>query len=119
MIADQFLPLLTEFVGKCNDSTVLLLSLRCLGFFLRINLPSVPLCAKRLGLYILKLLTDAGAASNSRNETYQACFKNLTLLMNFRSAADWKILESNDASFSTTQNIASDLPLDEEQILLF
>ena len=36
--------------------------------------------------------------------------------MNFRSAADSKILESNCALFSTTQSIASALPLDEEQI---
>ena len=116
MMADPFVPLLTECVGKCNDSTVVLLSLRCLGFFLRMNLPSVPLCAKRLGPYILKLLTDAGAASNSRNEISQACFKTLTLLMNFGSAVDGKILESNGASFSTTQNVASALPLDEEQM---
>ena len=78
------------------------------------NLPSVSVCAKRLGPYILKLLTDAGAASNSRNEIIQACFKTLTLLMNFKTAADGKILESNGASFSTTQNVASALPIDEE-----
>ena len=99
MIADPFLPLLTEFVGKCNYSTVVILSLRCLGFFLLMNLPSVPLCAKRLGPYILKLLTYAGAKSNSRNEICQEWFKTLTLPMNFRSAADWEILELNGASF--------------------
>ena len=80
------------------------------------NLPSVPLCAKRLGTYILKLLTDSGAASNSINEISQACFKTIILLMNLRSAADKKILESNGVSFFTTQNVDSDLPLDEEQI---
>jgi len=36
--------------------------------------------------------------------------------MNFGSAVDGKILESNGASFSTTQNVASALPLDEEQM---
>ena len=36
--------------------------------------------------------------------------------MNFRSAADGKILESNEASFSTTQNVASDFPINEEQM---
>ena len=36
--------------------------------------------------------------------------------MNFGSAADVKILESNGASFSTTQNVASALPLEEEQM---
>ena len=90
MMADPFVLLLTEFFGKCNNSTVVLLSLRCLEFFLRMNLPSVPLFAKRLGPYILELLTDAGASSNSRNEISQACFKTLTLLMNFGSAADGK-----------------------------
>ena len=72
MMVDPFLPLLTECFGKLNDSTVVLLSLRCIGFFPRMNLPSVPLCAKNLGPYILKLLTDAGASSNSRNEISQA-----------------------------------------------
>ena len=80
------------------------------------NLLSVTLCAKSLGPYILKLLADSGAASNSRDEIIQACFKNITLLMIFRSASDGEILESNEALFSTTQNIASDLPLDEEQM---
>ena len=36
--------------------------------------------------------------------------------MNFRIAADRKILESNGASFSTTQNVACALPIDEEQM---
>ena len=36
--------------------------------------------------------------------------------MNFRSATEGTILESNGASFSTTQNVASALPLDEEQM---
>ena len=75
------------------------------------TLPSVPFFAKRLGPYILKLLTDADAASNSRNEIIQACFKTLTLLMKFKSAADGKIQESNGALFSTTQNVAIALPL--------
>ena len=69
-----------------------------------------------MGPYILNLLTDAGAKSNSRNEIIQACFKTLTLLMNFMISADRKILESNEASFSTTQNVASALPLYEEQM---
>ena len=116
MMADIFVPSLTEFVGKCNDITVVLLLLRCLGFFLRMNLPSVSLCAKSMGMYILKLLPDAGDSYNSRNEISQVCLKTLTLLMKFGSAADGKILESNGALFSTTQNVASALPLDEEQI---
>ena len=36
--------------------------------------------------------------------------------MNFSSAANGKILESNGASFSTTQNVASALTFDEEQM---
>ena len=75
MMADPFLPLLTEFVGKCKDSTIVLFLLRCLEFFIRMNLPSVPLCAKSLVPYILKLLADDDAASNSRNKITQACFK--------------------------------------------
>ena len=83
------------------------------------NLPSVPLCAKMTGPYILKLPKDTGAESNSRNKISQACFKTLTLLMNFRSAADGIILESNEALFYMTQNVASALPLDEEQMQTF
>ena len=74
MIAYPFVPLLAEFFGNCNYSTVVIFSLRCLGFFLPMNLPSVPICAKSLGLYILKLLIDSGAASNSINEIIQSCF---------------------------------------------
>ena len=69
-----------------------------------------------MGPYILNLLTDASAASSSINEMSQACFKTLTLLMNLRISADRKILESKEASFSTTQNVASALPLYEEQM---
>ena len=93
MMADPFVPLLTELVGKFNDSTVVLLSLSCLVFFLQMDLPSVPLCTKRMGPYILKLLTYDGASSNSGNELSQACFKTITLLMNFGSSVDGKILE--------------------------
>ena len=90
-MVDPFVPLLTEFLGKFNDITVVLLYLRCLIFILQMNLPSVPLCAKSLGPYILKLLTDDGSASNSRNGIIQSCFKTLTLLMNFTIAA-YKII---------------------------
>ena len=34
-MADPFVPLLTEFVGKFNNITVVILSLKCLGFFKR------------------------------------------------------------------------------------
>ena len=37
--------------------------------------------------------------------------------MNFRISADGKILESNGASFSMTQNVGIAFPLYEEQIL--
>ena len=82
MMADPFVSLFTELFGKFNNSTVVLLLLRCIGFSLN-ELTIVPLCAKSLDPYILKLLTDAGAASNSRNGISQACFKTLTPLMNF------------------------------------
>ena len=36
--------------------------------------------------------------------------------MNFRSAADGEILESNGASYSTTQIFSSDFPHDEEKM---
>ena len=107
-MTDPFIPLLTVFFGKCNDSTIVLLLLRCLGVFPQTNLPSAPLCAERLDPYILKLLKDDGASSNPRNEIIQVW-----------SAADGKILESNEALFSTTQNVASALTLDEEQIQAF
>ena len=98
-MVDPFVLLLTNFVVECNNITVVLLSLKCIDFFLQMNLPSVPLCAKSLVPYILKLLTDSGAVFNSINEIIQARIKTLTLLMNFRGATDEKILESNGASF--------------------
>ena len=78
------------------------------------KLPSVRLCEKSLGPYILKLLTDNDASYNSINDIIQSYFKTLNLLMNFGSAVDAKVLESNGSYFSTTQNVTSALPLDEE-----
>ena len=68
IMAYRFVTLLTNMVGECNNSTVVILLLRFLVMFLCINLLSVTLCAKRMGPYILKLLTDAVALSNLRND---------------------------------------------------
>ena len=39
MMADPFVPLLTEFVGKCKNRTIALLSLRCIGLFFKWTYP--------------------------------------------------------------------------------
>lgn len=80
-MADPYLRLLTHCVRFSSDNHAVILSLRCLGIFLRMDLPSVPRAAKDLGPSILDHLTAAGAASNTQSDLVQACFKTLTLLI--------------------------------------
>ena len=106
-MADPYLALLTHCVSFSSDNQAVILSLRCLGVFLRIDLvsggnflscflsismcinlhsalplkPSVPRAAKMLGPSILDHLTTAGAASNTQSDIVQGCFKTLTLLI--------------------------------------
>jgi len=80
-MADPYLRLLTHCVRFSSDNQAVILSLRCLGIFLRMDLPSVPKAAKDLGPSILDHLTAAGAASNTQSDIVQGCFKTLTLLI--------------------------------------
>jgi hypothetical protein len=80
-MADPYLPLLTHCVSFSSDNQAVLLSLRCLGIFLRMDLPSVSKAAKDLGPSILNHLTAAGAATNTQSDIVQGCFKTLTLLI--------------------------------------
>jgi len=82
-IADRFVPVLTACVGNCRQNDIILLSLRCLGYFLRWDLPSIPANARLLGTAALKLLTGSGGATSTRQEITQCCFKALTLLMSY------------------------------------
>ena len=80
-MADPYLPLLTHCVQFSSDNQAVIISLRCLGVMLRIDLPSVPVSAKHLGPSILEHLTSSGAASNTQSDLVQGCFKTLTLLI--------------------------------------
>ena len=71
MTEDPFAPLLTEFLENKKYHCCAFVA-QVSWIFLRMDLLSVPLCEKRLGLYILKLLTYAGAASNSINDIIQS-----------------------------------------------
>jgi U3 small nucleolar RNA-associated protein 20 len=79
-MADPYLPLLVWYVQFSKDSNGIVLALRCLGFLLRINLPSVSRIANELSPIVLDHLTAWGAASNTQTDIVQGCFKTLNLL---------------------------------------
>jgi hypothetical protein len=98
-MADPYLPLLTHCVSFSSDNQAVLLSLRCLGIFLRMDLPSVSKAAKDLGPSILNHLTAAGAATNTQSDIVQGCFKTLTLLMSHQKFASPVTQKSTMAFF--------------------
>ena len=79
---DPFVPLLTACVCASRETEIILLSLRCLGLFLYLDLPSKEKCNAALGSKTLELLSSSGVGSNEDNEISQTCFKMLTILMN-------------------------------------
>ena len=81
MMADPYVPMLTRCVRDCNDNNVILLSLKCLGFLLKMDLPSVKRNAEMLSTFVLKLLTESGSVGDTKNEIIQNCFRSLTLLL--------------------------------------
>jgi len=81
MMADPYVPMLTRCVRDCNDTKVILLSLKCLAFLLKMDLPSVQRNSEMLGTYVLKLLTESGSVGDTKNEIIQNCFRSLTLLL--------------------------------------
>jgi len=88
MMADPYVPMLTRCVRDCNDNKVVLLSLKCLGFLLKMDLPSVEVNAEKLGTYVLKLLTESGSVGDTKNEINQNCFRSLTLLLSISRKND-------------------------------
>ena len=99
-----------------------MLSLRCLGIFLRMDLPSVPQAARDLGPSILDHLTTANAASNTQSDMVQSCFKTLTLLIShpkFSSSSSKQqttVACFDDAPSSDIQGSKETLPLTSDQM---
>ena len=105
---DPFIPMLTTCVCECRSNDVILLSLRCLGILLRLNLPSMQAFSSTLGAKTLDILASSGNLSNLNQELTQACFKTLTLLINLDSVqADKR---------AAGQNNGSSMPLDADQM---
>jgi len=124
-MADPYLPLLTHCVSFSSDIQAVILSLRCLGVFLRMDLPSVPKAAKDLGPSILGHLTASGVATNTQSDIVQGCFKTLTLLIshqkfssptNQHSAAVSLDVAATSAGFNDSQTLP--LTADQMQALL-
>jgi hypothetical protein len=96
-MSNPYLPLLTHCVSFSSDIQAVVLSLRCLEIFLKMDLPSVPKAANDLGTSILNHLTSSSAASNTQSDIVQACFKTLTLLISHQKFASY---DKDAASFS-------------------
>jgi U3 small nucleolar RNA-associated protein 20 len=118
-MADPYLSLLTHCVSFSSDNQAVLLSLRCLGIFLRMDLPSVFKSAKSLGPSILDHLTAAGAASNTQSDIVQGCFKTLTLLISHQKFAS-SITQNSTTAFFKDAHVQSNhnetLPLTTDQM---
>ncbi|KAL7543114.1 hypothetical protein ACHAXR_013072, partial [Thalassiosira sp. AJA248-18] len=119
-MADPYLSLLTHCVRFSSDNQAVLLSLRCLGILLRMDLPSVPRSARDLGPSILDHLTAAGAASNTQSDIVQGCFKTLTLLISHPKFSSGSSATSVDDAQTpeATRNEALPLTTDQMQALL-
>jgi U3 small nucleolar RNA-associated protein 20 len=120
-LADPFVPLLTACVCASRETDVVLLSLRSLGLFLSLDLPSKNACAAALGSKTLDLLSSAGVGSNQNSDLSQACFKMLTLLMNTdraQSKSEIKISGGSAIASEEEQVLAKNsvMPLDSEQM---
>ncbi|KAL3817639.1 hypothetical protein ACHAXA_011727 [Cyclostephanos tholiformis] len=120
-MAAPYLPLLTHCVSFSSDNQAVLLSLRCLGIFLRMDLPSVSKAAEDLGPSILNHLTAAGAATNTQSDIVQSCFKTLTLLISHQKFASPVTQKSTLALFEdenahAQSNHSEALPLTTDQM---
>ena len=109
-ILDRFVPLLTTCVCRCRNTDVVLLALRCLGFLLKTDLPSLARCSKSLATKTLDLITSAG----SNQELLQATFKMLTFLISF----DRRLLGNDEVKILPGKNPldSKTLPLNDEQL---
>lgn len=115
-MADPYLPLLTHCVRFSSDNQAVLLSLRSLGVFLRMDLPSVPRAAKELGPSILDHLTTSSAASNTQSDLVQGCFKTLTLLISHQKFSSPTTASPNDTKTPMSSDISETLPLSTDQM---
>ena len=105
-VLDRFVPLLTTCVCRCRNTDVVLMALRCLGFLLKTDLPSLARCSKSLATKTLDLITSAG----SNQEMLQATFKMLTFLISYDRKVGG-IIESGDNPLA-----GKSLPLNDEQL---
>jgi len=113
-MADPFIDILTICVKISKNNEVTLLSLKCLTFLLRWELPSVQKVSARLGSYTVDLLTTSGSSSNTRHEITQGCFKILTFLIK----ADTKIDGNDIKKISSNTDVTEDGKLNMENYLL-
>jgi U3 small nucleolar RNA-associated protein 20 len=116
---DPFIPMLTTCVCGCRNNEVILLSLRCLGVLLRMDLPSVQDFSATLGTETLDILTSCGNVSNLHQEITQGCFKTLTLLISLdavqsNKSSTWSTSVINNGE--SVLQMGRAMPLDAEQM---
>jgi hypothetical protein len=111
-LLDRFVPLLTTCVCRCRNTDVVLLALRCLGFLLRVELPSLARCSKSLATKTLELLISAG----TNQELLQATFKMLTFLISFDRQLIGKIENGALQAPANNNMFIKTLPLNDEQL---
>ncbi len=104
MMCDPFVEILTKCVKYSNDTSAVLLSLKCFQVLLRLELPSIIIYRMDLAKCILKILSTMSC--NTQNEMVQGSFKTLTLLLSIDKNRAIEYL--GDAELGTAESIISD-----------
>ena len=103
-MADPFVRILTHCVRYSTDTDIILLSLKNLQSFLRLNLPSLSKYKKALASNTLRLLSVSG--SSYQNEVSQVCFKTLGLLITHEHK--WQVQYSDKAVDRLSEHLLDD-----------
>ncbi|GAX11440.1 U3 small nucleolar RNA-associated protein 20 [Fistulifera solaris] len=118
-ILDPFVGWLSYCYCRSRDSDIVLLSLKCLGLLLDVDLPSLQNCSRALASKTLELLTSAGPSSSVDPDLLQSSFKMLTYLLTHKkkfSGRSSSFVPDKEPGKSEDLSHSPDLPLNASQM---
>ncbi len=115
---DPFVGWLSYCYCRSRDSDIVLLSLKCLGLLLEVDLPSMQNSSQALASKTLELLTTAGPSSSVDPDLLQSSFKMLTYLLTHKkfSGKSLSFVSEKEAGNSEDMSHNPDLPLNSSQM---
>jgi U3 small nucleolar RNA-associated protein 20 len=117
---DPFVGWLSYCYCRSRDSDIVLLSLKCLGLLLEVDLPSLQNCSQALATKTLDLLTTAGPSSSVDPDLLQSSFKMLTYLLthkkNFSLCKSSSLVSEREPGERANLSHNPDLPLNSSQM---